>query len=90
MLILDPTNPNPHADKGSKTLRALAGKRLAYLNNGWTSMSKIGQLIEGPLKRVHGIAGIVHFDVPRNTAPPGNLLEHVAREFDAAIVGMAN
>jgi len=90
MQILDPTNPNPNAHKGTRVLRALAGKRLAFLNNGWTSMGKIGRLIEGPLKSAHGVAEIVHFDVPRNTAPPGNLLERVAREFDGAIVGMAN
>jgi hypothetical protein len=90
MLILDPTNANPNAHKGAKALHALAGKRIAYLNNGWTSMGKIGRLIEEPLRRAHGLAEIVHFDVPRNTAPPGNLLERVAREFDGAIVGMAN
>ena len=90
MQFLDPTSPNPRKAHDPKALADLKGKRLAYLNNGWASMTKIGQRIEGPLKSRYGIAEIVFFDVPRNREPADGLLEQVAREFDAAIVGMAN
>jgi hypothetical protein len=90
MQFLDPTNPNPNAHKGASTVSELKGKKLAFLNNGWLSMGKIGSHIEGPLKSEHGVAQITYFSVPRNTAPPDGLLERIASEFDAAIVGMAN
>ena len=90
MQFLDPTSPNPRKALHAKTLRDLKGKRLAFLNNGWMSMTKIGRRIETPLKSTYGVSEVVFFDVPRNTEPPGGLLDRVAREFDAAIVGMAN
>ena len=89
MLFLDPTSPNPRKALDPTLVGELEGKRIAYLNNGWASMTKIGQRIEAPLKS-WGVAEIVHFDVPRNKEPAGDLLDTVAREFDAAIVGMAN
>ena len=89
MQFLDPTSPNPRKSLDRKVLDRLKGKRIAYLNNGWMSMTKIGRRIEAPLK-AQGVAEIVVFDVPRNKEPPGSLLDDVAREFDAAIVGMAN
>jgi hypothetical protein len=88
--FLDPTSPNPRKALDARVLKELKGKRLAYLNNGWTSMTKIGLQIEAPLKTTYGVSEIVVFDVPRNTEPPGGLLDRVAREFDGAIVGMAN
>ena len=90
MQFLDPTSPNPRKARDVKSLRDLKGKRLAYLNNGWMSMTKIGRHIEGRLKERYGVADLVFFDVPRNTEPPDGLLENVAGNFDAAIVGMAN
>ena len=90
MQFLDPTSPNPRKTLAPKVLGDLKGKRVAYLNNGWASMTKIGRRIEAPLKSVHGVSEIVVFDVPRNKEPSGGLLDRVAREFDAAIVGMAN
>jgi len=89
MQFLDPTSPNPRKSLDRKVLGELKGKRIAYLNNGWTSMTKIGRRIEGPLKAL-GVSELVVIDVPRNKEPPGNLLDDVAREFDGAIVGMAN
>lgn len=90
MQFLDPTNPNSRRARDVKALSDLKGKRLAYLNNGWTSMTKIGRRIEAPLKRTYGLAEMIFLDVPRNMEPPGGLLEYVAHNFDAAIVGMAN
>ena len=88
--FLDPTNPNPGRKRAANVLRNLRGARVAFLNNGWMSMTRIGRRIEGPLKARYGAAEVVFYDVPRNAEPPGGLLERVAEGFDAAIVGMAN
>ena len=90
MQFLDPTNPNPGRKRAANVRQDLKGARLAILNNGWMSMTKIGRHIEGPLKTRHGIAEVVFYDVPRNTEPPDGLLDRVAAGFDATIVGIAN
>jgi hypothetical protein len=90
MQILDPRNPRAGKILALPTLETLAGKRVAYLNNGWLSMAKIGKLIEGDLKGRHGVAEIAYFDIPRNMEPANGLLNRIAVDFDAAIVGMAN
>jgi len=89
MQFLDPTNPRPSRKHPALTVE-LKGARLAYLNNGWLSMTKIGRRIEKPLRDRYGVSEVVFCDVPRNKEPPGGLLDKVAREFDAAVVGMAN
>ena len=90
MQILDPTSPNPRKRTPAPTLENLAGKRIAFLNNGWRSMSRIGRHIEPLLKSRYRIAELVCFDIPRNREPADGLLDRIADEFDAAIVGMAN
>ena len=90
MRYLDPRNPQPHQRPLVPAVGSLKGKTLGYLNNGWMSMAKIGSRIEGQLKARYGIAQVIFYDVPRSTAPPAGLLDRVARECQAAIVGMAN
>ncbi len=90
MQFLDPTNPNPAKTLAGLRINDLRGKRLAYVNNGWLSMTKIGNLVAGPLRDQHGVKEIVVFEVPRNREPPDNLLGVIAQDFDAAIVGLAN
>ena len=90
MQFLDPTNPNPGKALAATQIGDLRGKRVAYVNNGWLSMTKIGRLLEGPLREQHGVKEVVHFEVPRNREPPDRLLDVIAQEFDAAIVGLAN
>ena len=71
-------------------VEALHGRKLAYVNNGWMSMTKIGKHIESQLKSRYGVAEIVYYDVPRSKGPPAGLLDQIERECDLAIVGMAN
>lgn len=84
MQFLDPTNPNPDKSLVGTHLSDLRGKRIAYVNNGWLSMTKIGRLVEGPLRDQLGVKEIVYFDVPRNREPPDRLLDLIAQDFDAA------
>jgi hypothetical protein len=90
MQFLDPTNPNPDRRLAVPVLARTTGARLAFLNNGWLSMKKIGEFIEGPLREQHGIADLAFHAVPRNMEPPDGLLDRIAAEYDAAIVGLAN
>ena len=90
MQYLDPRNPNQNRKLFVPAVSDLKGKTLGYLNNGWMSMAKIGQHIEDPLKTKYGLSQVIFYDVPRSTEPPPGLLDQVARECQAAIVGMAN
>jgi hypothetical protein len=90
MQYLDPRSPHPAKELAVPAVGALQGKTLGFLNNGWTSMSKLGRMIEAPLKSRFGVAEVRFYDVPRSMAPPAGLLEQVAGECQAAIVGMAN
>ena len=90
MQYLDPRNPNPNQKLFVPAVGGLKGKTLGYLNNGWLSMAKIGRRIEGQLKARHGVSQVIFYDVPRSTEPPPGLLDKVAAECQAAIVGMAN
>jgi hypothetical protein len=62
---------------------------VAWLNNGWGSMRRLGSLID-PALRAAGAASVNFYEVPRNHAAAGDLLDEVARGNDAAIVGLAN
>jgi hypothetical protein len=90
MQFLDPTHPNPVKSLADTCVSDLNGKRVAYVNNGWLSMTRIGQLVTGRLRDQHGVKEVVCFDVPRNREPPDGLLGVIAQDFDAAIVGLAN
>lgn len=89
MLIHDPRNPDPSGLLHPPRLQALAGARVAWLNNGWGSMRRLGSLID-PALRAAGAASVNFYEVPRNHAAAADLLDEVARGNDAAIVGLAN
>jgi hypothetical protein len=89
MLILDPRNPDPSGLMRPPLLAALAGARIGWLNNGWGSMRKLGDRID-PLLHAQGASAVTVYDVPRNSAASADLLDQVARECDAAVVGLAN
>ena len=90
MQFLDPRSPNPLKHVTLPRVRDLRSARVAFLNTGWLSMRKIGQRIEGPLMERYGVAEVAFHDVPRNAEPPDGLLDRIAAEYDAAIVGLAN
>lgn len=72
------------------TLDSLAGKTLAILNNGWTSMDAMAAHLTEALKRRYGVANVISFSVPvANPAAPAILAEAASRA-DFAAVGLAN
>ena len=68
----------------------LAGKRIAYVNNGWTCFTKMGVHVERALIDRYGVAEVRSYAIPPSSAPAPGLLEQIAKENDAAIVGLAN
>jgi hypothetical protein len=68
----------------------LKGKRIAFVNNGWTSFTKIGGYLTTELKERFGVAHVPEYQIPPSVAPDPKLLDRIAAESDAAIVGLAN
>ncbi len=68
----------------------LKGKRIAFVNNGWTSFTKIGGYVTAELKERYGAASVPMYQIPPSVAPDPKLLDRIAAESDAAIVGLAN
>jgi len=71
-------------------LETLEGKRVAILNNGWTSMDVIAQALERHLKEEYGVKEVLHWDIPIARAAPPEMLDEVAAKAQAAVVGLAN
>lgn len=87
---LDPVSPNRDKKLHVPAVGALQGKRIGFLTNGWSSFNAMGARIEQVFSEKHGIKLMQTYSIPTSCAPPEGLLEQVAAECDAAIVGMAN
>lgn len=87
---LDPVSPNRDRKLYVPAVGALQGKRIGFLTNGWSSFNTMGARIEQVFSEKHGIHSMRTYEIPTSCAPPEGLLEQVATECDAAIVGMAN
>lgn len=87
---LDPVSPNRDKKLYVPAVGALQGKRIGFLTNGWSSFNAMGARIEQVFTERHGIHSMQTYAIPTSCAPPEGLLEQVAAECDAAIVGMAN
>jgi len=87
---LDPVSPNTERKLFVPAVSELAGKRIAFVNNGWLSFTRIGERIAQVLKSRYGIESFTTYPIPTSCAPPPGLLESIAAQADAAIVGMAN
>ena len=87
---LDPVSPNKDKKIYVPAVGGLKGKRIGFLTNGWSSFNAMGARIAEVFSEQHGISGMRTYAIPTSCAPPEGLLEQVATECDAAIVGMAN
>ncbi len=71
-------------------LEGLEGKRVAILNNGWTSMDVLASSLERHLKEEYGVKEVLHWDIPIARAASKETFEEVLAQADAAVVGLAN
>lgn len=89
--ILDPrAETRPIAERPLPKLPDLAGRTVAILNNGWTSMDRLADHLATALKNHYGVADIVHVPIPITSAADPAVLDRVAQQADFAIVGLAN
>lgn len=87
---LNPTSPNLEKKLFVPAVGAIKGKRIAFVNNGWLSFTKIGARMAEVLKARHGIADMPSYHILSSGPPAPGLLDRVVDECDAAIVGLAN
>lgn len=87
---LDPVIPRKDGQLAVPAVTGVRGKRIAFLENGWKSFVKMGERLEQILKNDHGIAAFRMYRISSSAAAPAALLDEVLRDYDAAIVGMAN
>ena len=87
---LDPVSPNMDKKLFVPAVGDLKGKIIGFLTNGWTSYNAMGAHIAQVFGERHGIREMRTYAIPTSCAPEPGLLERVADECDAAIVGMAN
>lgn len=87
---LNPTCPKTGGDLFVPAVSELKGKVIAFVTNGWSSFNKIGVRLEHVLVAQYGIKGVRNYTIPSAMAPEQGLYDRIARECDAAVVGMAN
>jgi len=68
----------------------LKGKRIAFVNNGWVCFTKMGVHVKQLLVERYGVAEVPTYQIPPSAAPLPGVLEKIADECDAAIIGLAN
>lgn len=87
---LYPVSPNMDKKLFVPAVGELKGKTIGFLTNGWSSYNAMGARIEQVFRDRFGIREMRTYPIPTSCAPPKELLERVADECDAAVVGMAN
>ena len=87
---LEPADPKKAKVLFVPAVRELQGKTIAFLNNGWSSFTKIGARMDQVLRERFGIAAFRTYPISASSAVPTELLDRIVRESDAAVVGMAN
>jgi hypothetical protein len=90
LTYLEPTNPKVRKNLLVPPVGELKGKRIAFVNNGWISFTKIGVHVAEQMLNHHGIGSMPTYQIPPSVAPTPELLDQIASECDAAIVGLAN
>jgi hypothetical protein len=70
-------------------IATLRGARVAVLDNGWTSMDVISEILADELRGL-GAAEVRHYETPHSRPSAVELLDEIAANTDAAIVGLGN
>jgi len=73
-----------------RSLDTLDGKRVGIVSNGWRSMDAMSPRMAARLKERYGARQAGFFTVHLNRPITADILDQVAAQCDAAIVGLAN
>ena len=91
MKILKPTRETKEpAQVLLPALDSLQGKVIAFLDNGWPSVSTIFTKLDALLRTKHKVSKTFKEAVPMSEPAPEELLDAVAKKCDAVIVGLGN
>lgn len=73
-----------------RSLDTLDGKRLGIVSNGWRSMDAMSPHMAARLKERYGVRQVGFFTAPLNRPIIAAIVDQIAAQCDAAIVGLAN
>jgi hypothetical protein len=91
MKVYDPTGVVPTKGAGAAlVIGSLSGKTVGILSNVWPSFETMIGRFRERLTDQHQVANINYYEIPRTRAATDELLDKVASECDAAIVGLGN
>lgn len=92
MKYVDPTSHKANKEKTSSPLvvSTLAGKTVGMLSNDWPSYEQMIVRFRERLVERHKVSRILCYRIPRISPAPDELLEKVAGECDAVVVGLGN
>jgi hypothetical protein len=89
--IRDPRFDGTHQnDRAIRTLASLAGKTMVILNNGWSSMNEIADMLTATMKQRFGVADVIQFGVPSAGAAAPDVFRQTRAKADFVVVGLAN
>lgn len=71
-------------------LPSLAGRRIGLVNNSWRCMHVVAEELTRRLTAEHGVAEIVERRISAAQTLPPAVLEQMADDCDAVIVGIGN
>ena len=93
MKICDPTgvtSKKRDCHASSPSMGGLAGKTVGILSNLWPSYEGMIVRFREQLVDEHQVSRVNYYEIPRTRAASDELLQRVASECDAAIVGLGN
>jgi hypothetical protein len=89
--ICDPTAPVPvQSSTETSPVTRLTGARVAVVNNGWMSMSRIAKLLAERLPADYAVASVQVYVVEPNGGATEAVLQKIEKDADLAVVGLAN
>ena len=91
MKILDPTYDTKETAEGTlPTLGELKGKTIAFLSNGWPSLTTVFDTFDTFLRTQYQVTDTFIRHIPLSDPAPDELFDEVASKCDAAVVGLGN
>lgn len=91
MQIYDPTAPAPTMDVAAiRRPGSLAGRSVAFLDNGWSALAIFHREFERLLTSEHHVTAVTRDLIPLATSAPTIQLREIADRADFAVVALAN
>ncbi|MQA06592.1 MAG: hypothetical protein GEV07_29110 [Streptosporangiales bacterium] len=90
LTVLSPVAPSDTSSTDEEALPSIAGRRVTLLGNGWPSWDHLRAAVADRLRAEHDPAEVSTRDVPLGSQAPAPLLDEIAADSDAVVLGLAN